>query len=119
QITITDDNISSFGNAGVHVSMSTWALRDVLWVRLIPPEEFGHPFGAIEFQTQRGGARIGVPASLSMRRIADVLHAQGISVVLPGWQPVEAGSGPISGDGNAAPASAPSPAAMPKTSARV
>src|SRR5215210_6041672 len=32
QITISDDSISSFGNAGTHMSMSTWALRDVLWV---------------------------------------------------------------------------------------
>jgi hypothetical protein len=115
QITISDDSINSFGNAGEHFSMSTWALRDVLWARLIPPEELGRSFGAMEFQTRRGWARVGVPASLSMERIAEVLHSQGIRVSLAGWQPGEAGPGHGS-DVGAVPLP---PAAMPAASARV
>ena len=123
EITISDDNINAFSNIGTHMSMSTWALRDVLWVRLIPPEEFGRSFGAMEFQTRRQWVRIGVPASLSMRRIAEVLHSQGIRVTLAGWQPSQAEPTTAAGDGNAttapAPAAMPAPTAMPVVSARV
>ncbi len=115
EITISEDSISSFGNAGTAISMSTWALHDVLWVRLIPPEEFGRTFGAMEFLTRRVRVRLGVPASMSMPRIAEVLHAQGINVTLSVWKPGEAGAGPKSDRE----ADAPTPAAMPTASARV
>ena len=115
QITITDESINSFGNAGEHISMSTWALRDVLWVRLIPPEELGRSFGAMDFLTRRVRARVGVPASMSMARIADVLHAQGIRVTLAGWEPGDPEAGRRSDIGD----DAPTPAAMPAASARV
>ncbi len=115
QITITDDGISSIGVAGAHVSMGTWALRDVLAVRLIPPEEFGRSFGAMEFRTHRYGVRLGVPASMSMTRIADVLHSQGIPVLLAGWEPMD----PEAVVRPELAVEAPAPAAMPSASARV
>ena len=114
-ITISDDSINSFGNAGQHFSMSTWALRDVKWVRLIPPEEFGRSFGAMEFQAGRTLVRVGVPASLSMARIADVLHSQGIRVMLTGWAPRD----PDAVSGVDIQASPSAPAAMPFATARV
>jgi hypothetical protein len=115
EITITDNDISSFGNAGVHISMSSWPLRDVLWVRLIPPEEFGRSFGAMEFATRRARVQVGVPASMSMTRIAEVLHAQGINVALTGWEP----GGPGAGQKPDREADAPAQSVMPAASARV
>jgi len=113
EATIYDDQITSFGNAGTHMSMSTWPLRDVAFVQLIPPEEFGKPFGAMVIQTRRGQGRVGVPRHLPMRRIADVLHRQGVSVILNGWQPPEP-------EPKVEPhAPPPPPDVMPMTSARV
>jgi hypothetical protein len=117
EITISDDNINAVGVAGTHVSMSSWALGDVLWVRLIPPSELGRSFGAMEFFTRRYRVRLGVPASLSMSRIADVLHGQGMRVVLAGWQPVEAGTQPEAIGGTAS--GEPAPVAMPFATARI
>jgi hypothetical protein len=93
QATISDDAISSFGNAGMHSTLDSWALRKILWVWLYPPTELGRSFGAMEIRTQRGGGRIGVPATLEMRRIAEVLHGQGVRVILPGWEPAAARPG--------------------------
>jgi hypothetical protein len=114
-VTISDDNINSIGIAGPHVSMSTWALRDVQWVRLIPPEEFGRSFGAMEFQTGRYWVRVGVPASMPMARIADVLHSQGVSVALMGWEPRAPEADRTAEFGVEAPAAT----VMPLSSARV
>jgi hypothetical protein len=117
EITISDDNINAVGVAGTHVSMSSWPLHDVLWVRLLPPQELGRSYGAMEFFTRRYRVRLGVPASSSMGRIAEVLHGQGIRVVLPGWQPVESGTEHEASAGTAAAAAAPS--AMPFATARI
>ncbi len=111
RITIAEDNINSFGNAGEHISLKTWMPRDVRWIRLIPPEEFGRSFGAMEILTRRGRARVGVPASLSMARIAEVLDERGIRVSLTGWEPRDPEAEPVGG--------VPAPAAMPAASARV
>ena len=115
QITITDESINAVGNVGQDISRSIWALRDVLWVRLIRPEELGRSFGAMELLTRRVRARVGVPASMSMARIADVLHSLEIRVTLAGWEPRDPGAGRGSDIG----AEAPAPAAMPTASARV
>jgi hypothetical protein len=117
EITISDDTINAVGVAGTHISMSTWALSDILWVRLIPPEELGRSFGAMEFFTRRYRVRLGVPASLSMSRIANVLHGQAIRVLLAGWHPGEAGTEPEATGGTAG--GQPAPAAMPFTTARI
>ena len=87
QATITDQAITSFGNAGMHSSMESWPLKDLLWVRIYPPEEFGRPFGAMEIKTRRRLGIIGIPATVSTARIAEILHGLGVQVILTGWQP--------------------------------
>jgi hypothetical protein len=115
QATISDDSISSFGNAGHHMSLTTIALRDVQWVRLTRPEELGRSFGAMEVASRRGMACLGVPGTVSISRIADVLHGQGIRVLLSGWTPVAQDA---AADPNAV-AVAASPVTMPVAHARV
>lgn len=86
-VSIDEDRISTFGNAGTVHSHGSWRLRDVVRVRLYAPEEFGRSFGAMAVATTRGTVWLGVPAKMAAHRVAEVLARQGIDVVLPGWQP--------------------------------
>jgi hypothetical protein len=86
-VSIDEERISTYGNAGTVHSHGSWRLRDVARVRLYPPEEFGRSFGAMEVMTKGGVVWLGVPAKMAPRRIADVLAQQGIQVDLPGWEP--------------------------------
>jgi hypothetical protein len=87
EVSIYDDRIASFGNAGTVHSLTTWPLREIVRVRLYTPEEFGRSFGAMEVATTRGSEWLGVPAKMPARRIAEVLARQGVEVLLPGWEP--------------------------------
>jgi len=116
EVTISDDNINAFGNAGMHFRMTTISLKAVRLVRLHRPEEIGQPFGAMEVLTTRAAGWFGVPASLRLKRVAAVLHGLGISVLLADWQPAPPG------EAEPAVAGAGTPAAtgpVPTASARV
>jgi hypothetical protein len=115
EATITEKEISSFGNAGTVHSMASWKLGDVQSVRLVRPAELGRSFGLMEVTTAKGGGVLGVPSSMAPERIADVLHRQGVTVFLSGWTPPAAEAAP-------APRSFATPPAVfgpPTTSARI
>jgi hypothetical protein len=97
QITISKQRITAFGNAGHHVSMENWSLSNVHWIRLWRPPDFQRTFGAMDIQTSRGLHRVGVPAKMSMSRIADALHHEGVRVILSDWEPApEPTAAPVS-----------------------
>lgn len=86
-VTINDDAISAFGNAGTAFSHISIPLRAVREVRLYRPEELGWSFGMMEVEGGRRLSRFGVPRKVAVERIAQVLHEQGLPVRLADWTP--------------------------------
>jgi hypothetical protein len=87
-ITITEDAVDAFGNAGTVSSVASWPLKKIRAVQLFAPGDLGRSFGAMEIWTDRGlEGRLGVPAKMQAARIAQVFHDQGIFVRLAGWEP--------------------------------
>lgn len=87
EVSIDEERISVFGNAGTVHSHANWKLKDVLRVRLYTPQEFSRSFGAMLVVTERGSAWLGVPAKVPAQRIAETLTRLGVEVILPGWEP--------------------------------
>lgn len=111
--TITEKEISSFGNAGHVTSWMSFKLDDIHGVRLVRPETSGRSFGIMEVHSKKGVGLIGVPKKIPIERVADAAHKMGVPVELEGWVPPD----PTATTLPYAPP--PPPSEMPAASARV
>lgn len=87
EVSIDENGISRFGNAGTVTSHGHWKIKNIVRVRLLCPEEFGRTFGLMELQTTGGLVWIGVPRKIPTARIAKVLSRLNVEVELAGWDP--------------------------------
>jgi hypothetical protein len=91
-VTINDDAINVWGQAGYLVTTGSFAWSKISAALLVGSEESGKPFGILFLRftkNQRGGwdMAVGVPPEVEMERIATVLHGLGLPVALSGWEP--------------------------------
>ncbi|NQT14920.1 MAG: hypothetical protein HQ582_19350 [Planctomycetes bacterium] len=84
QISISDDSVSMIGFTAF-ISMGTWALRSIREAELVRPEELEKPFAAMVLHRKAKPVMLGIPAAVSLPKVAAALHSVGIPVTLSGW----------------------------------
>jgi hypothetical protein len=89
EVTIKDDCVICSSTVGTFW-MTSFALRDIHGVRLLYPQEWTFPYGAMFVQTSDDMFLMGVPNKVSLPTVANVLHRLGVNVQLSGWEPSQA-----------------------------
>jgi hypothetical protein len=86
-ISIDEDSIEAFGNAGQITSYAKFALKDIIFLEIRRGEDIGKPFAMIVLRTPSSGHIIGVPKSIHLERLAQTLAKLNVPVTLSGWEP--------------------------------
>lgn len=87
QVTISEDGISAFANAGTLVSLQQVAFAHILWVHIQRASELQWPFGLLTVYTTGGATCFGLKPSLNVSKLAQIFHDRNIKVQITDWQP--------------------------------
>lgn len=90
-ISLDDEDLEAFGNAGQVTSYYRYPLKDIIAIEIKRGEEIGFPFAMLVLRTNNSGGIVGIPKSISLERVATILHRLGAPVALSGWVPLEEG----------------------------
>ncbi|MBN9521118.1 hypothetical protein J0H58_21795 [bacterium] len=93
EVSIDDDAIEAFGNAGQFTSHTRLPLARVTAVRIRRAEEVGRSFALLVVELPGSFGVIGVPPSVRLDRLARTLHEMNVPVTLAGWEPVADAAG--------------------------
>jgi hypothetical protein len=92
EVTVNDDALGIWGQAGYLTTAASWPWRNVTEARLLRQEETGQLFGILFLRLARRRSSgwdvgVGVPADVEPERVATVLHGLGVPITLLGWEP--------------------------------
>ena len=86
-ISIDEESLEAFGNAGQITSYANHPLPQILSIELRRGEEIGFPFAMLVLRMADRGNVIGIPSSIRLERLAYTLHQLNVPVTLSGWEP--------------------------------
>lgn len=86
-ITIFEDDLETFGNAGQITSYYEAPIAQLRFVELRRSEELQRPYAMLIVRTANGGNVLGIPKSVRLERVAQHFADKGAPVTLSGWSP--------------------------------
>ena len=87
EVTIDDDSIHAFGNAGQITSSQNFPLSQITAVQIRRSNEIGFNFSMLIIDLGAKRGIVGIPNSIRLERLAQTLHQLKIPVTLSNWTP--------------------------------